>query len=149
MLSVYKLPDRFFLCASTKTEAGFHIASEPTCSVARDASDSDLGRHVYDLLQAALRLPIVPTPQRNQYRELGRKILRNSGCRSWLAIHRKAKLCTVLDDSETITIIPMRNGGTKGVDKGFSPLREKMLTFNDLDCGTIGERLREAFRLCE
>ena len=149
MLSIYELPDRFFLHASAKTEDGFYIASEPTSSAALETGDIELGELVIDTLRASSLIGIVPTPQMNQYTELDRTVLRLSGCKSWMAIHRKGKLCEILSNGSVITIIPMRNGGTKGEDKGFSPLREKSLTVNKIDAAALGKQLREGFRLCE
>ena len=120
LASVAARSDGLFIHALHQTDAGFWTAGLPAVRLSPEAPLTALGAAVQQALAASRRG--VPTPKRNDISERDHPVLQEFGMRSWKALQGDARLCQVEQRGETVEITPMRNGGTKGQDKGFHEL---------------------------
>jgi hypothetical protein len=111
--ALYELRNRLFLHAYARTEAGFWLASEPALALRSDATDDVLGRALLNVLTH--KLPVRPTPSRDDYVDIDDPVLRASGLKSWTQLHRQARMCDVELDSARLRFIPTRNERRDGV----------------------------------
>ena len=74
-------------------------------------------------LRAILASPTdEPAPRYwNERKELGKQFLNSAGVRSWREIQLHAVSCWIEIGDKQIFMTPLRNGGTRGDQKGFQP----------------------------
>ncbi len=107
--------------------------------------DEELGA----ALVGALEESVVREPLENR-RGLMRHILRAGKVRSQRELMAQAKLCHAFGGPEEIELLPTRNGGAAGPQRGYTPLEEAVIRCAaDLDAAVLGQLLREAIDACE
>ena len=143
--AVYLRPSGFIVSAYAATTAGVFITSEPTIVLPSDASPAQIGQAIRTVLADGPDL--VPHP--TDWKSVLTPLLQRAGVRSWNAIQRSSKYCAVSASEDAIRIIPSRNGGTRGPDKGYSDIGEKAVSVQ-ADCSDqlLGEALLEAGSAC-
>lgn len=87
--------------------------------------------------------PKEPAPRYwNERKELGKQFLKSAGVRSWREIQLHAVSCWIEIGDKQIFMTPLRNGGTRGDQKGFQPFGAApvMVGFDEPDV-TLGAAL--------
>jgi hypothetical protein len=123
MAAVYALPDAFVLIANHRTQAGFWIAGQPITRLSSTASDAEIGAALHAVLHAGQS--DLPTPTRAEYPQRLRELATAAGVRTWAALEKVARLCTVEEGARgVLKVVPHRHGGTRGPEAGYHELAE-------------------------
>lgn len=71
--------------------------------------------------------------------------LRQTGFKSWKSLEGPARRCWIAESDEQIVFTPLRNGGTRGDQKGFQPFGAAVVTVpSESSDETVGRALLEA-----
>lgn len=140
---VYLYQGRLMVHAGGMTKEGLGIAAEPVFSCAVD-DVAALGGHV----RAAL------THSRGDLDFPADKayflpILAQAGVKSWGSLEKEARHIIATEQGDTVKLIPHRTCGTRGKDKGFTPLpeREKQVD-NSISEADLGQAVLAALEDC-
>jgi len=126
-IAVYARRKDLVIYAWHKTDAGFWMAGLPAIQLSADATATELSGIIRDVL--ARSGTTVPTPRRDDYPRRLKPVLDAVGAKSWSEIERNSRLCTVSQDKPSeIRIMPSRNGGGRGPDRGFHDLHSLAFT---------------------
>jgi hypothetical protein len=145
LASVYIRSNDYLVEANSKVETGFWVSTNPVIRLSRSASVTDLG--------TAVRLALAESRRGGSYPSLGgafpSSLLEVAGVRSWNDLQRSAALCLVKGDSSIIRVVPHRNGGTTGDDKGYHSLSESSVDVAaDASDDELGAAVRAAMSAC-
>lgn len=119
--TIYQRNNIFFIHASSKTEAGFWILSEPAIKIEAESSPEVLEQAIASALKASKE----NIDQPKSFDGIFEPILRLAGVRSWSIFAKNAKCVEVEEGREIITLIPTKNLGIKA---GFEPLQHLKMT---------------------
>ncbi|HET9637051.1 MAG TPA: hypothetical protein VFP26_14075 [Gemmatimonadaceae bacterium] len=126
-IAVYARRKDLVVLAYHMTDAGFWLAGLPAIQVDTDATSTELSRIIRDVLAGSGT--VVTTPRRTDYAKRLKPVLQALGAKVWSDIERNARLCVIQqEESGELRIIPTRNGGARGADKGFHELRSREFT---------------------
>jgi hypothetical protein len=124
LAEVFVRKDDFLVDPNVRTVTGLWLIADPVVQLPRAASTAELGAAVRSAL-AASRQDI---PHPHDRREFPSSLLRVAGVRSWNALQRSAARCQVETNATAIRVLPSRNGGTRGDDRGYHSLEELAVT---------------------
>ena len=120
-IAVYGRRKDFVVHAYHMTEAGFWLAGLPAIQVSTDATATELSAIIRDVLGASGAT--VPAPRHDDSPRRLKPVLQALGAKSWSEIERNSRLCHVGQEKPgEIRIVPTRNGGGRGPDRGFHDL---------------------------
>jgi hypothetical protein len=122
-------PNDFIVQPTLCTTMGLYVSGEPITVITRAAPPSRVGEAVRGALEVSMA--VIPHP--TDWRAFSAPLLTAAGVRSWNAIQRSARHCRVEATGAVIRIIPSRNGGTAGEDKGYHPLVDQAIVL-PADC---------------
>jgi CDI immunity protein len=143
--NVYARNTDFLIEPTSKTESGYRVSSDPVAQLQHTTSVVELGKAIRESLAESRRG--VPNPVRGKFPS---SLLRVAGVRSWNALQTSAALCHVHADSNTIRIIPTRNGGTKGTERGYHPLEQQVICVqSSASDQELGSAVLATFGKCE
>jgi hypothetical protein len=74
-------------------------------------------------VQEALRCSMEGIPHPTEWKSVGVSVLEVAGVRSWSALANASRRCEIENHADGMTIVPTRNGGLTGDDRGFHELR--------------------------
>lgn len=125
---------------------GSAIFSEPVERVEADAPAEIIGQAVRRVLNASRCDGKSPTDWQVHLQPL----LKASGASDWSDLQHETLACTIARDKLEIQILPSRNGGANGDQRGFHPLSELRLQLqHNASDSELGEGLLRAFESCE
>jgi hypothetical protein len=162
LAQVYQRPEGFYIELSDRTrmvEAGFWVATGAVTVLAPETTDAVLGDA--DLRALARSRVEVPVPPRDAKLEAG--LLRAMGVRSRRAAMAGTRSCLIsreparaasLDGPATparLRIEALRNGGTRGDDRGYQGCPEQPALDRPLDSGAtdFGQAVRATLQHAE
>jgi hypothetical protein len=126
-VAVYGRRKDLVIYAWHMTTDGFWLAGLPAIQLSADATATELSGIIRDVLSRSGTT--VPTPRRNDYPQRLKPVLDAVGARTWSEIERNSRLCTVTQEKPgELRIIPTRNGGGRGPDRGFHDLNSLAFT---------------------
>lgn len=126
-IAVYARRNDLVVLAYQMTDAGFWLAGLPAIQVDTDATSTELSRIIRDVLAGSGTQ--VTTPRRADYAKRLKPVLQALGAKIWSDVERNSRLCVIQqEESGELRIIPTRNGGARGKDKGFHELRSREFT---------------------
>ncbi len=123
--SVYRIGDRLIVHSMDRATSGVWITGTFVAALSAASPATGLGAAVEQAL--AESRDGVPHPQDGK--AVGRLVLDAAGQKSWRALQKRAVLVEVWKDSASIRIVPTRNGGTAGDDRGFHELPDREAVF--------------------
>jgi hypothetical protein len=131
-----------------RTTTGALIAGAPAFRIRREELETALGGAVREALRQSKDGLEHPTP--TVLKEIGAAVLEAAGERTWAALERTSLMCYVDTRDDGLSILPTRNGGTMGSDRGFHELPELEIRVPAaaIDGGLVQALLRAA-ELCE
>ena len=144
--SIY-LRDREILAhALHRTVDGALVPGLPALRLAREATPSEIGRALRAILSQTAAVIAHPA----DWTGVDAPVLAAFGARSWGSISRTARLCTLSEDEQWLEIVPMRNGGGAGRDRGFHELPARATRISrDVTDHDLGESVLRAETQCE
>ena len=146
LAAVYALPDAFVVVANHQTEAGFWLAGRPVARLVSTATDAEIGAAVRAALSASRRG--LPTPTRADFAAHVRDLATAAGQRTWAALEKAARLCTVEElTGGVLKVVPHRHGGTRGADAGYHELAEEAFELAVGDNAALGAATRRGIDL--
>ncbi len=119
--SLYQRGERILTYPEHQTVAGFYISGEPYEAVA-DLDPQSVGEAVLRALEDSRTGVAELAP--DEWGALARRRLEAAGARSESAFMRGAKLVSIERRAELLQIIPHKNGGASGNERGFLALEE-------------------------
>ncbi len=129
------------------TVAGFYISGEPYLAVS-DLQPKCIGRAVLRAL--ANSRTAVADPAQDEWSSLAQKRWVAAGADSESSFMRGALLLSLERHDELIYVIPHRNGGASGKERGFHALEEYAVTVPACgDEASIGAACIEALSKCQ
>ena len=142
---MYIRPNGYIIQPQSRTTAGVWIGCEPIQTMARDVALTTLGQAIREVLAASRDAVAHPT----DWKGLLLPLFKCAKIRSWNALQKSAKMCGVEESNSELRIVPTRNGGTAGSDKGYHSLPEKAILL-EADCAPeqLGKALEQALELC-
>jgi hypothetical protein len=147
--AVYLLAGDYIIISTSETSAGVGIAQAPVVRIGGSSTSAALGEAVLDALQRSQ----TGVPHPSDWAALDREMktaLNAVKVSSFMRLHRQASSVDVDADDEVVTLTPMRNGGYKGPDRGFSglPFKARRLR-RGASTAEVGAAIVDAFQLCE
>jgi hypothetical protein len=124
LVAVFVRARDFLVEPNARTTDGLWLSADPVSRLPKTASAAELGAAVRSALAASRQN--IPRP--TDWRSFPSSLLRVAGCRSWNALQRSAARCEVEANASAIRILPSRNGGTQGDDRGYHSIAELALT---------------------
>jgi len=142
---VYIRQADFLVEAMSQTVTGLWVGSGPVRGLPRTATAAELGLAIRQALLASQRGVPHPTDWGGVLTEL----LRVAGIRSWNALQKSAAYCGVEADPNGIHVVPHENGGTRGPNRGYTPITDAAISLpgNATD-NVIGDGLLSAIEAC-
>jgi hypothetical protein len=116
--AVFFRRDNVVVHSQHQTIAGVWIAGEPAFCIRRD----DLTTNLVGAVRDAVGNSLEAVPHPTDWKRLLAPILKVARLRSWSAFARGTRLCSAEESHGVITIVPTRNGGVVGDDRGFQEL---------------------------
>lgn len=110
-------PDGFILHAQHRATSGVLVGAPPVLRLPLDVSEAELGI----ALRTALRAYAEDVPHPTDWSESGKAFLRAAGYRSWKSLEAPARSCWIELAEGRLVITPLRDGGSRGDQKGFQP----------------------------
>ena len=131
-----------------RTTTGALIAGAPAFRIMREEMETALVGAVREALRQSKEGVEHPTPA--VLKEIGAAVLEAARERTWAALERTSLMCYVVTRDDGLSIVPTRNGGTMGSDRGFHELPELESRVPEvaIDAGLVQALLRAA-DLCE
>jgi len=131
-----------------RTTTGALIAGAPAFRIKREELETALVGAVREALRESKEGLEHPTPA--VLKEIGAAVLEAARERTWAALERTSLMCHVDTRDDGLSIVPTRNGGTMGSDRGFHELPdlEIRVPADAIDSRLVQELLRAA-ELCE
>ena len=119
------------------------IAGAPAFRIAREELATALVGAVREALRQSREGVEHPTVWK---KEVGAAVLEAAGARTWAALERTSQLCHVETCDDGLIIVPTRNGGTMGSDRGFHELPDLAIRIPAaaIDGGLVQALLRAA-----
>ena len=117
-VSIYFREPDIVAHALHRTEDGVLVSGLPAFRLDRETSPSEVGRVVRVILSQSTA--VIPHP--TECEGFDKPVLAALSARSWRTITHAARLCTIHDDDQSLAIIPARNGGETGSNRGFHEL---------------------------
>jgi hypothetical protein len=143
--SVYRIDDRLIVHSMDRAKSGVWIGGEFVVALPSVGAGTELGAAVRKALVEARQN--VPHP--SDWRDAGRVVLDASGKKTWRALQKAAVLVEVRRDLSTIRVVPTRNGGTAGDDRGFHELTDRELVLRlEASSNEIAEAVLAALEAC-
>lgn len=129
-----------------RTTTGALIAGAPAFRIPRE----ELATALVGAVREALRQSMDGVEHPTVWKEIGAAVLEAARVRTWAALERTSQLCHVDTCDDGLSIVPTRNGGTMGSDRGFHglPDLEIRVPAAAVDGGLVQALLRAA-ELCE
>ena len=147
IVSVYQQSTQYFLHPFSRAPTSPWRAATPTLALPLDTSDTALGEAVLYLLTEC-RQDVEAFVQWERPREEMLALLKPARVRSWMTLQRNAKLVGVTAEDGRLRVVPTRNGGNRGDDRGFHDLVDQAEIFQSTPGpAVIGEAVRRAFLL--
>jgi hypothetical protein len=89
-----------------------------------------------------------PHPQ--DWKAFSQSFLKAAGLRSWRTLQLGSRCCMIERTATLLQIVPTRNGGTTGDDKGFHALADSTIELpSTSDPARLGAALLFAFDRCQ
>jgi hypothetical protein len=146
--NVYERPDRYIVCPQSRTRDGVWILDEPIVPMRSPVSTSLLGDAVLAALEAS-RVD-VQHPESSQLRPRIAPFLRAAGVRSYAALQREARLVVVSRTETQVSVVPCRNRGATGPDRGYEEISgDAMAIERDPSSESMGSAVVAAFKKCQ
>jgi len=146
--AVYFRKHDLIVHARHRTTTGAWLAGAPAFRVKRAELETALVGAVREALLQSKEGLEHPTPA--VLKEIGAAVLAAAGERTWAALERTSLMCYVDTRDDGLRIVPTRNGGTMGGDRGFHELPdlESRVPAAAID-GELVPALLRAADLCE
>ena len=126
-VGVYARRKDIVIMAYHWTDVGYLMAGLPAIRIALESRPEELGVTTKDILTASGK--VVPTPLRDQHKARSQPLLNALGARKWSDIESHARLCFIRQlNSGELRIVPTKNGGGRGENRGFHELKDLALT---------------------
>lgn len=119
--SAYRLRDRYLICPNIRTTTGLWMNSAPYVTLPLDADPRLIGKAILTALEGSTQGAPHPTDFRAAS-ELRRSA---AGVRSERQFQLGATYIGISIDGDNLRLLPYRNGGSKGDQKGFYPSHEQ------------------------
>jgi hypothetical protein len=137
----YLHPDGFVLHAQHRAISGVLVGAPPVLRLPLNVSDAELGAALRTVLRAYVEGVRHPT----DWSESGKAFLKAAGYRSWKSLEALARSCWIEVSDDRIVITPLRNGGSRGDQKGFQPFgAEPVISSISGDDDEVGGALKVA-----
>ena len=142
----YRVANRVLVNSVARTRAGFSVATEPWISLPTELQPTELGQALAEALSNSktdLPLPI-------DYKALKAARFSSAGVRSERQFMQSALFVTIESDGSGISLIPSRNAGWLGEQKGFHLLEDQTVRVSiTADSAALGVALVKAWSLCQ
>jgi hypothetical protein len=136
MATVYRRKRTLFAHASSLTNDGVWILTEPVLTLDESAADADIGA----VVQAALEKSHINVPHPKNWSELLKPLLKEAGVKSWARFVAGSSCVVIEFGSGKLSVIPTENLGSDG---GFEDRPPGGVTLNGLNASEIGSTVRE------
>ena len=137
----YLHPDGFILFAQHRATSGVLLSAPPVVRLGLDTSAGALGIALRQVLEAYQE----GVPHPGDWREAAATMLEATGYRSWRALEGPARCCWIVETQTGFVFTPLRNGGSRGDQKGFQPFgAEPIGAAIDATDEQLGETLKAA-----
>jgi hypothetical protein len=136
----------FLVEPNVQTVTGLWLSADPVTRLPRAASTAELGAAVRSALTASRR----GMPALTNWKKFPSSLLQVAGIRSWNALLRSAARCQVEATRDTIRVLPSRNGGTQGDERGYHSVEELAVTVPaSISDEELGASLVSAIAACQ
>jgi hypothetical protein len=146
---VFEMLNGLFVHAQGRAGSGATlIARPPSFALPGSATEAEIGATVFQALAAYSEALADPLEFANSPASII-ALLKPIGLRSWNSLERKAKLCHVEHSSTRTRIVPTRNAGWRGRERGFNELPEAAVVLPaEITVADLGAGVRLALSTC-
>jgi hypothetical protein len=145
LAAMYSRQKDFVIQTECRTTAGVWIGSEPVQVLANESDIATVAQAVRIALAASRDGVAHPT----DWKAVLQPHLNGAKIKSWSAFQKSAKMVGIEMSGAELRIVPSRNGGTSGDDKGYHPLPEAAIVLaTGCSDAELGSALRQALELC-
>ena len=142
----YARAEGLLLHAQALSTDGVHLAVPPVRALPPGSLDVDVGVATFAMLDAHQ----LNYPHPRDWKAFSATFLKAAGLKSWRAVQARSRCCTIERTSSTLRIVPTRNGGATGDDRGFHDLDDLTLELPAASTPAgLGAALLAAFDRCK
>jgi hypothetical protein len=114
---VYQHTDVLIVHALRQARAGFRVAVPPALRLPPSSPAAEVGK----ALRAALSAFQADGEDPSDWNAFRSEFLHATGFRSWKALEEGARSCWIEEEAAAIRLTPLKNGGSRGAQRGFQP----------------------------
>jgi len=145
LAAIYARQNDFVIQPESRTTFGVWIGWEPVQVLGRETEMTTVGQAIRDALVASRDGVVHPT----DWKAVLQPLFKGAKIKSWNAMQKSAKMVGIEMSDAELRIVPSRNGGTAGDDKGYHSLSEKAIVLaGDCSAEQLGSALSQALELC-
>ena len=142
----YARAEGILLHAEALSTDGVQLAVPPVQTLPPGSPNAEVGTALFAMLDAHQR----NYPHPRDWKTFSESFFKAAGLKSWGALHARSRCCTIERTSIVLRIVPTRNGGAAGDDRGFHALDDLTLELPSTSTpATLGAALISAFDLCQ
>ncbi len=144
-VAIYARQNDFIIQPESLTTNEMWIGGEPVQVLPCETDMTTLGQAIQNALAASQDGVAHPTDSKAVLQPL----FKGAKIKSWNALQKSAKMVSIEMSAAELRMVPSRNGGTSGDDKGYNHLPEKAIVLA-AGCSPeqLGSALSQALELC-
>ena len=139
-------PDQILIATEDKTVAGYSITTPKITKLSVDVSADNVGQTV----RKHLFLSKTDVPAPSDFKAMYQEFLTAAGFKNAKAHHKGARHLSIYQKGQEIVIIPTKNGGATGEQRGFQGSKDMPPIHVDasISDNKLGEQIIEAWLKC-
>ena len=143
--AIYARQNDFVIQPESRTTDGIWIGGEPVQVLPCETDMTTVGQAIQNALAASQDGVALPT----DWKAALQPLFKAAKIKNWNALQKSAKMVEVEMSAAELRMVPSRNGGTSGDDKGYQSLPEKAIVL-EADCSPeqLGLALSQALEVC-
>jgi hypothetical protein len=118
LVGVFARAADFLVEPNFEATTGIWLSAGPVQRLPRSAPPAELGAAVRVALQESRQ----GVPHPTDWKKFVPPVIEVAGVRSWAALQRSAAKCHIEAGTDGVKVVPLRNGGTRGDDRGYHSL---------------------------
>src|SRR5262245_37217861 len=127
LVGVFARATDFLVEPNCLTTTGLWLSAGPVQRLPRTSPPAELGAAVRVALKESRR----GVPHPTDWKKFVPPVLEVAGVRSWAALQRSAAKCDIEAGPDGLKVVPSRNGGTRGDDRGYHSLGDLAVKIPD------------------
>ena len=147
LISVIEYPDKLVIETYFRLESWVWRRTDIVSVLSKDNNEKE----IHDGVLKHLAFSKIVKERNYDFEKMENNYNKLIGLKSIKSQMADSKMVQIFRDNNDVTFTPMKNGGAKGIDKGYSEIIEKIIKMNEseLRIKTLNDSLKISFANCE